>query len=208
MDRGPEPTTQAGMLLIARVAFMSLLALVMLPGVLVTGACGWGETGSRSGASVSPPGAEATVGSSTASPGLVVDPGQPSPAADGSAGPVGPFVGTSPDASPRAQAVATAAVARRFCGLVDEHRYGAALTMLASPSVWPLHELQAVRRLHFDSVQVWGEPAAREVTLLVTFTARVSWRSPLTDGVNDVFFTLTRRVTTGEWLIAAVSTSP
>lgn len=62
--------------------------------------------------------------------------------------------------------------------------------------------------MRFESAQAWGGPADDEVTLLVGFTAVVTWRSPLTDGLNDVFFTLTRRVTTGEWLIAAVSTSP
>ena len=97
---------------------------------------------------------------------------------------------------------------RRFCHLVDQHRYAAARRLLTGPAVWPLRELHAVRRMGFESAQAWGGPADDEVTLLVGFTATVTWRSPLTDGINDVFFTLTRRVTTGEWLIAAVSTSP
>ena len=113
---------------------------------------------------------------------------------------------TAPSAG--ARVLAATAVVRRFCHLVDQHRYAAARRLLTGPSVWPLRELRAVRRMGFESAQAWGGPADDEVTLLVGFTATVTWRSPLTDGINDVFFTLTRRVTTGEWLIAAVSTSP
>ena len=136
-----------------------------------------------------------------------------SPAAPSAVGPTSQSPGPSAPASTaapsaRADVLAATAVVRRFCSLVDQRRYAAARRLLTAPSVWPLRELRAVRRMSFESAQAWGGPADNEVTLLVAFTAVVTWRSPLTGGINDVFFTLTRRVTTGEWLIAAVSTSP
>jgi hypothetical protein len=117
-------------------------------------------------------------------------------------------VASASEAPAAAGVLAATTVVRRFCSLVDQQRYAAARRLLTGPSVWPLRELRAVRRMSFESSQAWGEAADDEVTLLVAFTAVVTWRSPLTGGINDVFFTLTRRVTTGEWLIAAVSTSP
>jgi hypothetical protein len=187
MDRRLAPARPAGPLRISRIVLSLLFATSALTVWVVTGGCG------SSGAE-SPQGfAGASAAASAASPPQTLSPAVDVGAAGLSAG---------------ARVLAATAVVRRFCHLVDQHRYAAARRLLAGPAVWPLRELRAVRRMGFESAQAWGGPADDEVTLLVGFTATVTWRSPLTDGINDVFFTLTRRVTTGEWLIAAVSTSP
>lgn len=186
MDRSLAPAVHAGPFPLDRSALGLVLAAATLVACLAVGGCGSSGTGPPIMAS----------GPVTSSAALT-------PSSTGAS--------TSTSSTPlsaEARIVAAAVVVQRFCRLIDEHRYGAALRLLAAPSVWPLRDLRAVRRLRFESAQAWGEPADRQVTLLVTFRAVVTWRSPLTDGLNDVFFTLTRRVTTGEWLIAAVSTSP
>jgi hypothetical protein len=179
------PAVPAGPSPLVRRTFGLALAITVLIACVVPTACGT-DVGR-------------TAGSATPLGGPTVS-ASPSPADQAGASPAQP--------SAAAGVVEAAAVVRRFCRLVDEHRHGAALRLLAAPGVWPLRELRTIRRLRFESVKAWGAPTGREVTLLVTFTADVTWRSPLTNGLNDVFFTLTRRVTTGEWLIAAVSTSP
>jgi hypothetical protein len=188
MDRRLAPAAPTGPLRSTRIAFSLALATCVLAAWLVTGGCGSSDAGSPQGS------LEAFATASASWP----SPQPPSPSVDASA--------ATPPAS--ARVLAAAAVVRNFCHLVDQQRYAAARRLLIEPSVWPLRELRAVRRMTFESAQAWGEPADDEVTLLVAFTATVTWRSPLTGGINDVFFTLTRRVTTGEWLIAAVSTSP
>lgn len=203
MDRNPAPAP-AGAPPFTGIVFVLLLALGVLALSFSTGACAWRDAGPRDEATAAP-GAAPAPWSASASPDPATGPQAAPPSA--AAGTITPSSAASVAAAD-ARVIAAAAVVRRFCSLVDKHRYGAARVLLASPSVWPLRDLQTVRRLRFDTVQTWGEPGEREVTLLVTFTATVTWRSPLTDGINDVFFTLTRRVTTGEWLIAAVSTSP
>jgi hypothetical protein len=188
MNRRLAPAAPAGLLCISRIVLSLALAASALMVWAVTGGCGSNGAGSPQGFT----GASATA-SAVGSPGQIPSPSARTSAAALSAG---------------TRVLAATAVVRRFCHLVDQHRYAAARRLLTGPSVWPLRELRAVRRMGFESAQAWGGPADDEVTLLVGFTAVVTWRSPLTNGINDVFFTLTRRVTTGEWLIAAVSTSP
>jgi hypothetical protein len=182
------PATPAGLLRIKRTVLSLVLTGCALAAWPATSGCAASDVGSP------PPLTEGSSGASVAGP---------------SSQPLSPSPQTSvAPPSARADVLTATAVVRRFCHLVDQHRYAAARRLLAGPSVWPLRELHAVRRMGFESAQAWGGPTDDEVTLLVAFTAVVTWRSPLTGGINDVFFTLTRRVTTGEWLIAAVSTSP
>ena len=188
MDHRVAPVTPTGHSRTARLALAAACCAVAATGLLAAPGCG-----SRPD--------YASFGSvASASPATTAVVSSPTPASPTATGPAA--------ASAESRVVAAAAVVRRFCRLVDQHRYATARRLFTGPSVWPLRELQAVHRLRFVSAQAWGEPADAEATLLVTFTATVGWRSPLTDGLNDVFFTLTRRVTAGEWLIAAVSTSP
>ena len=188
MDLRRAPASPAGLPRISRILFSLALAAFVLAGWALTAGCGSSDSGSPQGLSA-PSAAASAAGPSSPTT---------SPAAH-----------TDATAQPAATRVlAATAVVQRFCRLVDQRRYVAARRLLTAPTVWPLRELHAVRGIQFESAQAWGEPADDEVTLLVGFTATVTWRSPLTAGINDVFFTLTRRVTTGEWLIAAVSTSP
>jgi hypothetical protein len=188
MDPRRAPAAPASLPRISCVLLNLVLAAFVLTGWAVAGGCGSSDAGSPQGSTVPSAAASATEPwSPTTSPTPQTDAGARSAAA---------------------RVLAATAVVQRFCRLVDEHRYVAARRLLTAPTVWPLRELQAVRRIDFESAQAWGEPDDDEVTLLVGFTATVTWRSPLIGGINDVFFTLTRRVTTGEWLIAAVSTSP
>jgi hypothetical protein len=207
MDLRFAPARPVGLSGSARIAFVLILAALAPTTGLLAAGCG-SSAGSAApepmmtGSSAVIESRLASVASAATVPGAATAGASPSQSL---ASPTGSSTTTTTAAG---RVVAAAAVVRRFCRLVDQHRYAAARRLLTEPSVWPLHELRAVRRLRFESVQAWGEPADDELTLLVTFTAAVSWRSPLTDGLNDVFFTLTRRVTQGEWLIAAVSTSP
>jgi hypothetical protein len=201
MDRRFAWVTSAGPSRIARVALMLALAASVAPLWLLSAGCGSSREGAVQAVRSTPMVAPTTSGPASAW-------GEVSSAGSSPAAVASPTDASSAATIAESRVVTAAAVVRRFCRLVDQHRYAAARCLLAGPEVWPLRELRAVRRLRFESAQAWGEPGKLEVTLLVAITAVATWRSPLTDGINDVFFTLTRRVTAGEWLIAAVSTSP
>jgi len=114
----------------------------------------------------------------------------------------------TPAAGAAAAALSAAAAAHHLCTLINEHRWVQVQQLFVSPTVWPRSELTAIRSLHFVKARVWGTPASDRVELLVTLKATTTWRSPLTNGRNDIFLTFARRGTTGDWLLAAVRTSP
>jgi hypothetical protein len=154
------------------------------------------------------------AGSAAGSPGGSAAPPSPLASPAASVPPVAPgtYVPSVSPAAPASgvtsRALTAAATARRLCSLITRHRYGAAQRLLTAPHVWPRSELRAIRSLRFRTARVWGTPAADAVKLLVTVRAAVTWRSPLSNGRNDIYLSFARRGTTGDWLVSAVHTSP
>jgi len=99
-------------------------------------------------------------------------------------------------------------VVRQLARLIARGRVAEAQRLLQTSAVWPASEMRAIRRCDFRSARVWGEPGRDQVTLLARLRLAVSRRSPLGTGLATLFITLRRDGTTGDWLVAAVTTSP